>query len=136
MTGRSSKRKGSAGERQFCRWLWDYLEIDAERNLSQTRDGGADIITADFIFEVKRVENLNLANAWRQVAISSKAINKKRRERGESVAEPVLAHRVNNSPWSFCISAKHIGLNNGFIMLNERNFLEWAKLTMEITDDS
>lgn len=132
-----SRRKGASGERQFCKWLWDYLEIDAERNLNQTRDGGADVITADFIFEVKRVEkNLNLANAWRQVAVASKAINKRRRDNGESVAEPVLAHRCNGQAWSFCISAKHIGLHNGFIMLNERNFLEWAKLQMEISDES
>ena len=38
----------------------------------------------------------------------------------------------NGKQWEFCISAMHIGLENGYVMLNERNFILWAKRQMEI----
>ncbi len=128
----NSRAKGATGERQFCKWLAIHLYIEgAERNLEQVRSGGADIVTDWFVFEIKRVENLDIAGAWRQVAIATKEITE--REDNVLYREPVVAHRQNGKKeWSFCISAKHIGLDNGYVMLNERNFILWARKQLEV----
>lgn len=119
-----SRRKGATGERQFCKWLAENLDImGAERNLEQVRSGGADVITEEFCFEVKRVENLDIAGAWRQCSVATKKLNA---ERGQ--LEPVLAFRKNGAKWSFAISAKHIGLKTGFMILNEYTFKNWVNV--------
>lgn len=119
----NSRAKGASGEREFCKWITKNLNIDKdvepERNLEQVRSGGADVINcAPFLFEVKRVENLDLQSAWIQI-VSAKRKNFPGRQ-------PIVAFRKNRKPWEFLISAQHIGLDLGFVRLREKQFAEWA----------
>lgn len=145
----NGRAKGATGEREFCKWLSDNLNIShAERNLEQVRSGGADIVNVyPFVFEVKRVENLDLTAAWIQVKEAWKHLKYGGDENPymEEVLEfkeklldlypvivdmnliPVVAFRYNNNPWEFLISAELIGNNLGFLRLNEKTFLEWSK---------
>jgi hypothetical protein len=111
--------KGKAGEREFCKWLEDNLSIITSRNLDQAREGGADVTTDDFLFEVKRRETLDLQSWWNQVV---KAGTQPR----NSHLIPVVCYRQNRKQWQFLISAKFIGLEKGFIHLEERVFRQWA----------
>lgn len=115
----NAKKKGAEGEREFCRWIQKNLELDflPERNLDQVRNGGADILGVyPFVFEIKRVENLDLVSAWIQCKTAAE------KEKGE----PVVAFRKNRNAWSFMISASYIGCSRGFLILQEREFIEWA----------
>ena len=113
----NSRGKGATGEREFCKWLQENLKLDflPQRNLDQVREGGADIIDVlPFSFEVKRCQGLDLRGWWRQVVIASS---------DEQI--PVVAFRQNNMQWKFLISAKNIGLNKGFIQLEELEAKRW-----------
>lgn len=115
----NSRSKGAAGEREFCKWLNDKLKLDfmPERNLDQVRNGGSDILGVyPFVFEVKRVENLDLKGAWIQCKSDANFLG----------GEPVVAFRKNRKPWRFLISSKHIGCTTGFMILEEKTFIEWA----------
>lgn len=114
----NSRAKGAAGEREFCAWLDKNFTLaeKPERNLEQVRSGGTDIIYAPFCFEIKRVENLDVQAAWVQCKTDAGVLG----------LEPVLAHRRNRHPWTFCISARHIGCGLGYITLNEATFKLWA----------
>ena len=113
----NARSKGSAGEREFARWLQINLELDylPTRNLDQVRDGGGDILgVKPFIFEVKRCQQLALRDWWIQVTKAAKT--------GET---RVVAYRQNNSKWKFLISATHIGLATGYIQLEEFEAKNW-----------
>jgi len=113
------RHKGQEGEREFCRWLQKTLELDflPTRNLDQTRNGGADILgIGQFVFEIKRCEALEQRQWWIQVVASSTPSEM-----------PVVAYRQNKRKWNFLISAKHIGLDKGFIHLQELEFSNWIK---------
>ena len=114
----NARAKGASGEREFCKWLEKHFTLPeiAKRNLTQVREGGADIIVPPFSFEVKRVEGLDVAAAWVQCKSDAAVLS----------LEPVLAHRKNRQPWSFAISARHIGCGLGFVQLDERTFKLWA----------
>lgn len=120
--GVNGRAKGSTGEREFCQWLYDNFELDKvpERNLDQTRDGGADVLDMEpFVYEVKRQERLDLDNWWLQVLKAARWME------GERI--PVVAFRQNNRSWEFLISAKNIGLEHGYVRLTELRFIQWAK---------
>lgn len=125
----NARSKGASGEREFCKWLTDnlsILEITPERNLEQVRSGGADIVNIyPFIFEVKRVQLLDLSSWWIQV---KHAWQECREYQGsiDTNLIPVVAFRQNHQSWEFLISAQLIGCNLGFLRLNERTFREWA----------
>lgn len=108
--------KGKAGEREFCKWIEDNLEFVAKRNLDQWREGGADVVTDDFMFEVKRREVLDLKSWWMQVKKAVKGTDK----------IPVVCYRQNRKKWQFLISAEYIGLDKGFVHLEEAVFKQWA----------
>lgn len=117
----NGRAKGSAGEREFCEWLYNKLELEEKptRNLEQTRDSGADIVCVEpFIFEVKRCQRLALRDWWLQV---SKAQFDDRKIR-------VVAFRQNQQPWRFLISAKYIGLEVGYIQLEESEAIRWLNI--------
>lgn len=120
----NARKKGAAGERELCDWLAKNFELVSKptRNLDQTREGGADVLCYPFAFEVKRVENLDVLSAWAQVKNAvgdknGKAFN----------LEPVLAYRKNGEKWTFCIDAKHIGIDLGWVTLTEKAFIRWVK---------
>lgn len=112
--------KGKEGERQFCKWLDDNLGIKTKRILDQAREGGADVATDDFLFEVKRRETLALKDWWMQV-------KKAQANHTDENIIPVVAFRQNRKPWTFLIPASFIGLEIGYIQLEERTFKRWAQ---------
>ena len=114
------RAKGAAGELEFCRWMFDNLNVPMPtRNLEQVRSGGSDIIDIEpFYFEVKRCETLSLYSWWNQVR---KATEKQCND--ELV--PIVAFRQNRRDWEFLISANHIGIEKGYIRISERVFLKW-----------
>ena len=48
------RTKGAGYEREIVTALRETLGVDARRNLSQTRDSGADILLGKFVIECKR----------------------------------------------------------------------------------
>ena len=86
----NSRSKGKRGERE----LFDLLGF-GERNLDQTRSGGADgVDTAPFSIEVKRQEKVRLSAWWTQT--------ERQAEAGED-SIPVLAWRRNRQDWNFLV---------------------------------
>lgn len=115
------RTKGAGGEREFCRWLQDTLGLQKtpERNLDQVRNGGADICeVCPFLFEVKRCQALKQRDWWVQVMTASRQI---------PGSIPVVAFRQNRQPWRFLISAMYIGLDKGYLQLEEMEFKSWLK---------
>ena len=117
------RAKGASGEREMCKWLDKNLGIQSERNLDQVRSGGADIITEEFVFEVKRVENLDIQGAWIQCKTACSNVN----EQDGTNRTGVVCFRRNKEKWSFAISAKNIGLQYGYVILPEKVFIEWVE---------
>ena len=120
-----SQKKGKRGEVEFCGWLKTHLGIETERNYNQADGYSSDVIVDDFIFEVKRREKLSLSDWWHQVAVSAK--NHKDQE-----LIPVVAFRQNRKPWEFLIPAKLIGLELGYLRVEEKVFLEFARTIVDV----
>lgn len=95
MAIKSSKQKGSAGEREvihlLTKWAADVgVDLDLERNLEQTRYGGSDVNGVPGLeIEVKRAEANGINQWWDQVCRAAKKSNKR----------PFLIHRKNRQPW-------------------------------------
>ena len=116
-----AQKKGKAGEVQFCKWLLDNLNITVERNYNQADGSSADVITEDFIFEIKRQESIDLDSWWYQVIIAKK--NHKDKD-----LIPVVAFRQNRKKWQFAVPVNLItGMNRGYILMSEKIFIEFAK---------
>lgn len=115
----NARSKGAGGEREFCSWIFAHFDLKEmpERNLDQVRNGGTDIILSPFGFEVKRVESLSLDNWWIQV--------KNDCEKHKLI--PVVAFRRNRGKWEFLISGDNIGLDFGYVRINQKCFLKWAE---------
>lgn len=63
--GKAQRTKGAAGEREICDLIFQHLGIQVHRNLSQTRDGGADIKLNPYSIEVKRrAQSETSMNGW------------------------------------------------------------------------
>lgn len=121
-----AKQKGASGEREAARWLFENLALDElpKRNLEQVRSGGTDLHVYPFYVEVKRQERLSKLDWWLQVSVAAK-------KSGESPT-PVVMYRQNRQPWRFLISARHVGVDRGYIELEENTFKKWAN---NILDD-
>ncbi len=90
---KKSRDKGGRGEREVVALL-NNAGIRAERNLSQTRDGGHDVDLPDmpaFAIEVKRAE-IECYTAWMRQCIAQ--------AEGKT---PVLAWRKSRQPWRFAV---------------------------------
>ena len=118
--------KGKRGENEFCEWLDKNLGIDyAVREYNQAK-GGADIVIEDFIIEVKRRENLDLADWWYQVAIAKK-------RHAETDLIPIVAFRQNRKAWRFLIPANLItGIEKGYLEAPAEVFIEFAKSIIRV----
>ena len=113
------RAKGANGEREAAKWIQSKfgLELCPQRNLEQVRSGGYDLIGfAPFCVEVKRCERIDKRAWWLQVR---QCVG-----RGDI---PIVMYRRNNQPWRFLIAAEYIGINKGFIHLEAREFILWAK---------
>lgn len=88
MSGRMSRNKGAAGEREFAKILSAELGMEIKRKLGQARDGGDDIQVGKFRIEVKRRERLAIGEWCEQVE-----------EAAEPGDVPVVAFRKNGDKW-------------------------------------
>lgn len=61
---KSERNKGAAGERELCRILFQEIGFEAKRNLSQTREGGCDIVCGPYDLEVKRRARIGQIYDW------------------------------------------------------------------------
>lgn len=62
--GKAQRTKGATGEREVCELIFQNLGIQVHRNLSQTRDGGADIKLNPYSLEVKRRAAIGNLYEW------------------------------------------------------------------------
>lgn len=91
-----ARSKGSSGERQAAELLMQWARlgghrIKVERNLEQSRAGGADLLGVPAMtIEVKRCETLSIPAWWRQVLAAT-----------PPGSTPLLMYRQNRSPWMF-----------------------------------
>lgn len=125
------RNKGSDGEREAAAWLQKNLNLEhtPQRNLEQVRfkgNGrvqlGMDLIGIEpFCIEIKRQEILTLRSWWIQCVVASKNI---------PGAVPVVMYRQNRKKWKFLISAKNLGLKNGFVQLGTVTGLAWLKIQL------
>jgi len=107
MSGRSSRVKGAAAERELFALLNSLLGRDAfKRNLTQTRSGGADHEDGDLpiALEVKRQEKLNIGTWLKQA-----------REQAAGRI-PALAYRQSREEWTVLVE------------LTPEQFTQWLKM--------
>lgn len=119
------RAKGASGEREFCDWLFINfkLAVKPKRNIEQVRGSDADVIYPPFAFEVKRVENLDLFDAWTQV------INAVTNPNSFAFGlEPVVVFRQNGKRWEFLIRGEHIGIDGSYVRLTETAFKKWLPI--------
>jgi Holliday junction resolvase len=91
--GIMQRRKGANSERELFGLLRDELGIAVERNLSQTRGGGADSLSIDGLaIEVKRQEK-PFSDAWWRQAV----------KQAGSTRTPIVAYRQSRQPWRFVV---------------------------------
>jgi hypothetical protein len=86
--GASQRRKGAAGERELANLLSEQLGWICKRNIGQARDGGDDITTGRFRWEVKRRKGIAV-HEWVEQAV---------RASGPSDI-PVVACRGDGKGW-------------------------------------
>jgi hypothetical protein len=118
------KAKGKSGENEACRWLEKNI-FNGERQLKPNQNQiflGCDIFATPFIVEVKRRETLALNGWWIQISKVYKRLDEHNKH-----FIPVVMFRQNRGAWEFLISAKSLGLENGFVRLTEARFTEWAR---------
>jgi Holliday junction resolvase len=95
MTGRMSKEKGKAGEREFAELLRTHGFSEARRGQQFSGISGEDVIgLPGFHIEVKRNEAFHLYPAMEQSKEDAKI--------GEI---PIVAHRPNRHEWIIVIHA-------------------------------
>ena len=94
----NSRAKGASAEREVFKILSAGLGFQVERNLEQTRAGGADTTINRWAIEVKRQE-VTLLNAWWQQAVEqAQRLNKSPRASGYATV-PMLIYRRSRMPW-------------------------------------
>ena len=90
--GKMQRTKGATAERELLKLLSDGLGLNLTRNLTQTREGGADCDDLEgYALEIKRHETLQLTTWWKQAV----------EQAGNKV--PVLAYRQSRKPWVFVV---------------------------------
>jgi len=108
--GKMQRNKGANGEREVLALLSERLGVTLSRNLSQTRNGGADCVELGRIrLEVKRQERLNITAWWKQAEEQSLLLvtNVTNNNTGERLI-PALAYRQSRKPWTFILDASDI----------------------------
>ena len=89
MSGAKSRRKGAAGELEFCREATEALGEKFQRKLGQARDGGGDVDVGPYLVEVKNCFRIAEKAWWRQAVASAKEAGK----------IPALAYKVARKGW-------------------------------------
>lgn len=84
------RNKGARAEREVLRLLGDLLGVELQRNLQQTREGGADCLQVwGFAIEIKRQESLSRPAWWKQA----------REQADRAAGEPMLLYRRSREKW-------------------------------------
>ena len=97
--GRSSKRKGAAGEREAAKAIMEtFPGIEAHRGRQYHGGPGTpDVLTIDgWHLEVKRTETFNLY----------KALNQSREDAGTDI--PTVLHRRSREKWVLCVELERL----------------------------
>lgn len=122
---RMAKVKGASGEREILKWFSANFPTlpELERNLEQTRNGGADCLSIPGIaLEVKRQEQLAISAWWKQTIEQAIRVGR----------FPVLAYRQNRKKWQFCLPANLITRHSwGYITLTESEFKLWFEQRLD-----
>ena len=87
--GRMSRNKARRAETEFARIMGDELGIKIARELSQSRDGGCDLVIGRFAVEVKRWESPPGMPQWAQACTSAERLG----------LMPALPFRASRQPW-------------------------------------
>lgn len=116
----ASRNKGAAAERELLKLLGEELGYILQRNITQTRCGGADCLEVKgFAIEVKRQEKLSRPTWWRQACNQAQRIN----------AEPMLFYRRNREPWQAFIHTINGQYREGTLINAAEAIREkWARL--------
>lgn len=124
----NSKKKGAEGERQWAEFLRENGFTECRRGQQYNGLEGEDVVGLDYIHnEVKRVERLNLYEAYEQAENDAKD------------KMPIVAHRKNRKHWlvtedayDFLILYRcYLIMRNKFESINQNpsmKFEEWIKL--------
>ena len=93
LVSKASRQKGQRGEREICHLLAEKLGGEYKRNLSQTQDGGYDVLGLEgFAIEVKFQETLSIERWWKQTV-----------EQAGKDRVPVLFFRKSRENWRVAI---------------------------------
>ena len=100
------RNKGASAEREVFNLLRDQLGVVVERNLQQTRNGGADTVSIPGIaIEVKRQEKEFQEAWWTQAT-----------EQAGSTRVPVVAHRRSRQSWRFTVPLTWVSGTDAFTL--------------------
>lgn len=94
----SQRLKGKAGELELARLLSEKLGLAINRNLSQARQGGVDLILPGWALEVKRAKRLEMTAWWTQTLLQAAG----------TTNAPALAYRLDRSAWRFVVALRHL----------------------------
>lgn len=86
---KSQRTKGAAGEREICDLIYQNLGIQVHRNLSQMRDGGADIKLNPYSIEVERRAAIGNIYDWIDQATAG----------CQSGERPIVVCRADRKEW-------------------------------------
>jgi hypothetical protein len=115
---RASRQKGQRGEREICHLLADKLGGEYKRNLSQTQDGGYDVLGLEgFAVEVKFQETLSIERWWKQTV-----------EQAGKDRVPVLFFRKSRTPWRVAIPFR--GITN-YVPCDKCSYLYYAVVPVD-----
>ena len=102
----SQRNKGAAAEREVLKLLGQELGTVLERNISQTRAGGADCLSIKgWAIEVKRQERLSRPAWWRQAC-----------RQASGIGEPLLLYRRSREPWTAWIHTRDGAYREGTLI--------------------
>lgn len=108
--GKSARNKGAAAEREFFALLNRFLpeRLRIQRDLAQSRDGGADGSAGNVVIEVKRQEVLRLNDWLKQARLAGSAAQGSAAQGSAPYA--VVAYRQNGEPWRCLVEMTPIQL--------------------------
>ena len=94
---KASRDKGARAEREVLKLLGEELGQVLQRNIQQTRGGGADCLEVKgFAIEIKRQERLSRPAWWAQAVEQAQRVG----------AEPMLLYRRNREQWQAFIHTR------------------------------
>lgn len=106
--GASQRRKGAAGEREWCDYLAAHGFPGAQRALGQARDGGGDVPLPPVLYEVKRRGGGIAVREWL-----------------DQVAQAVIQYQGCEIP---AVAMREDGRKDWMVLLRAEDFLDLLRL--------